>query len=40
MDLVDKVIAYYKNNARPYERFGSTIDRLGLETVKAAILEA
>ncbi|HBS59868.1 MAG TPA: NAD(P)/FAD-dependent oxidoreductase [Firmicutes bacterium] len=40
LDLVDKVIAYYKNNARPYERFGSTIDRLGLETVKAAILEA
>lgn len=40
MDLVDKAITYYKNNAKPYERFGSTIDRLGLETVKAAILEA
>lgn len=40
MDIVDKVITYYKSNAKHYERFGSTIDRLGLETVKAAILEA
>lgn len=40
IDIVDKAIAYYKQNAKPSERFGSTIDRLGLETVKAAILEA
>jgi NAD(P)H-nitrite reductase large subunit len=39
MELVDKIINYYKNNAKPYERFGSMIVRLGLETVKAAILE-
>jgi NAD(P)H-nitrite reductase large subunit len=39
-ELVDKIIVYYKTNAKPYERFGSMIDRLGLETVKAAILEA
>lgn len=40
MDIVDKAIAYYRENAKPYERFGSMIDRLGLETVKSAILEA
>lgn len=40
MNLVDKIIEYYKANAKAYERFGSMIDRLGLETVKTAIIEA
>jgi len=40
MDLIAKIMEYYKSNAKPYERFGSTIDRLGLETVKTAIFEA
>ncbi len=38
MPLVDKVIAYYKENAKKYERMGAMIDRLGLENVKAGIL--
>jgi len=36
--LMDKVVAYYKENAKKYERMGTMIQRLGLETVKQAIL--
>jgi NAD(P)H-nitrite reductase large subunit len=36
--LVDKVIAYYKENARPYERLGRMIDRLGIDKVRQDIL--
>lgn len=36
--LVEKVIAYYKENAKPHERIGRMIDRIGFEEVKKAIL--
>lgn len=36
--IIDKIIAYYKENARKHERLGMLIDRLGLETVKQGIL--
>ncbi len=35
--MVDKIIAYYKENSKR-ERMGRMIDRLGLDTVKAALL--
>ncbi|MDF2636121.1 MAG: nasD 1 [Pelosinus sp.] len=38
LDLVDKVVLYYKENAKTYERMGNMIQRLGLEKVKQDIL--
>jgi anaerobic sulfite reductase subunit C len=35
--LVDRAIAYYRENGRRKERFGQMIDRIGLETVMGAI---
>lgn len=29
--MVDAVIAYYKENAKPQERLGRLIDRIGLD---------
>lgn len=36
--LVEKVLSYYRQNARKYERFGRMIDRIGIETVRKEIL--
>lgn len=36
--LVQKIIQYYKENGKQYERFGRMIDRLGFEKVKADLL--
>jgi NAD(P)H-nitrite reductase large subunit len=33
LELVDKVVMYYKENGKNYERMGSMIQRLGLEKV-------
>ncbi|WP_371369644.1 Nitrite reductase [NAD(P)H] [Sporomusa rhizae] len=38
LSIIEKVIAYYKENARKFERIGMMIDRLGLDTVKQGIL--
>ncbi len=38
LDLVDKVVAYYKENGKKNERIGTMIERLGLETIKQHIL--
>ncbi len=38
LDLVDKVISYYKENAKKFERMGKMIDRIGLDTLKDAVL--
>ena len=38
--LVDKVVAYFKENANPNERVGRMIDRIGLDQVKAALVPA
>lgn len=34
LPLVDKIIHYYKENAKSYERLGNMIERLGLEKVR------
>jgi NAD(P)H-nitrite reductase large subunit len=34
MPLTDKIIKYYKDNAKGYERLGNVVDRIGLENVK------
>lgn len=38
LPLVNKIIIYYKNNGRKYERFGKMIERIGIEEVKENIL--
>lgn len=38
LSIVEKIIAYYKENARKFERIGMMIDRLSLDTVKQGIL--
>lgn len=38
--LVDKVVDYFKENAKPNERMGRMIDRIGLDQVKAALVPA
>lgn len=35
--LVERIVGYYKENGNRGERLGRMIDRLGLETVKAAV---
>ncbi len=35
--VVDKLVEYFKANAKPRERFGRLIDRVGLDAVKEAL---
>jgi len=35
--MIDKVLDYYRANAKPKERLGRTIERLGLDHMKAAL---
>lgn len=35
--LVDKIVAYYQTNAKPKERMGRMIERLGLETMEESL---
>lgn len=37
MDAIDKVVAHYQENAKPGERLGKMIDRLGLDGFKATV---
>lgn len=39
LPLVDKIITYYKTNAKKYERFGKMIDRIGWEKVRQELLK-
>jgi NAD(P)H-nitrite reductase large subunit len=36
-EMVEKVLEYYKTNAKKGERLGAMIDRLGLDGLKAAL---
>lgn len=36
--LVDKLVEYFRTNAKPHERLGRVIDRLGMENMKASVL--
>jgi NAD(P)H-nitrite reductase large subunit len=38
LDLIDKIISYYNANASPKQRLGSMIEKIGFDTVKAAVL--
>ncbi len=38
VDLIAKVVEYYKENAKKHERIGAMLDRIGLDTLKTAVL--
>jgi NAD(P)H-nitrite reductase large subunit len=38
LELVERVIAYYRANARPHQRLGSMIEKMGFEKFKSAVL--
>ncbi len=38
IELVDKVIQYYKANAKPHQRLGSMIEKIGFDQFKSAVL--
>jgi len=38
LELVEKIIEYYKDNARPHQRLGSMIEKVGFDEFKAAML--
>ena len=35
--LVDRILDYYRANAKPKERIGKTVERLGIEDLKGAL---
>ena len=38
MALVDGIVAYYRENAKPRERVGRMIERLGMDALRSAVL--
>jgi len=38
LELIDKIINYYKDNARPHQRLGAMIEKMGFEEFRTAIL--
>ncbi len=38
LELIDKVIDYYKSNAKPHQRLGSMLEKMGFEQFKSAVL--
>jgi len=38
MGLIDKIIGHYKANARPHQRLGAMIEKMGFEAFKSAVL--
>jgi len=39
LELIDRIIEYYKANAKPHQRLGSMIDKVGFEEFKAVALD-
>ena len=38
LELIDKIIEYYKASARPHQRLGAMIEKMGFDEFKAAVL--
>jgi len=38
IELIDKVIQYYKANAKPHQRLGSMMEKMGFDQFKSAVL--
>jgi len=39
IELTEKIIEYYKTNARPHQRLGAMIEKMGFDKFKSAILD-
>ncbi|EQB22790.1 hypothetical protein UNSWDHB_2922 [Dehalobacter sp. UNSWDHB] len=40
LDIIEKALLYYKENAIPGERFANTVERIGFETVEKFLLNS
>ncbi len=40
LELIDKIIKYYKANARPHQRLGAMLEKMGFEEFKSAIINS
>ena len=38
LELTDRVIQYYKANAKPHQRLGTMIEKMGFDEFKTAVL--
>ena len=38
LELIDKIIEFYKSNAKPHQRLGAMIEKMGFDEFKAAVL--
>lgn len=38
LELIDKIIEFYKSNARPHQRLGAMIEKMGFEEFKTVVL--
>jgi NAD(P)H-nitrite reductase large subunit len=38
IELIDKVIQYYKDNAKPHQRLGSMLEKMEFDEFKSAVL--
>lgn len=38
LELIEKIIRYYKANAKPHQRIGAMIDKMGFDEFKSAVL--
>lgn len=38
LEMIDKIILFYKNNAKPHQRIGAMIEKMGFDEFKKAII--
>jgi NAD(P)H-nitrite reductase large subunit len=38
MEIIEKILTFYKTNARPHQRIGAMIDKMGFDPFKVAII--
>ena len=38
LELIDRIIEYYKANAKPHQRLGAMIEKMGFDEFKTAVL--
>ena len=38
LELIEKIIKYYKANAKPHQRIGAMIDKMGFDEFKSVVL--
>ena len=38
MEMIDRIVDHFKANAKPHQRIGAMIDKMGFDVYKAAVL--